>query len=275
MSAQGVDLGMITQAQAVYQKFMGMAPPPNVFQVATAAEVTANANQAFPVQIGSTDPEDQKYSIRSNVLSSGTAGQQASGVIPGIGQVIADDKFFDYAARKKEQEVLYDFYRFMLSNAELTSPEKAAWWYGKFPWMRDLRLREIDRQADLQKGLAKIQVTGPENMEDFMLLFLVGNGTIPVPNGPLTSVASYAPYTSTTFQQGFFSPFARPPWSKTPIGDVPNRPLSSAVAGQKVTFTNPVQGNNGANPPWAQPPNRTVPSGITGPANWSGLLGLG
>jgi hypothetical protein len=253
----GVDTSMLQRAQGLMDKFTGMTPAPNVFRVATGPEIEANANQAFPVQLGSTDPDDEKYALRAKVIETGNAG---TGVVPGVGQVIADEKFFDYAKRKKDQEVLYDFYRFMMSNADLSKPESAQWWFGKFPWMRDLRLAEINKQCELQKALARIQVTGPDSEDDFMLLFLIRNGTIVPPAVPVTKLGTaQATGIADTFQKGFFSPFSRGNWMKTPTEFADQPP------NMKVPFRSPLDPG--------QYQQATVTS-ILQPANWKSLLGI-
>lgn len=250
---QGVDTAMIGRAQSLMDKFSSMTPAPNVFRFATDTQKNANANVAFPVQLGSTDPEDEKYAMRAKMMT-GAGGA----VVPGVGQVIADSSFFDYAKRKKDQESLYDFYRFMMSNARLDTPEAAQWWFGKFPWMRDLRLAEIDKQAELQKALARIQITGPESEDDFMLLFLIRNGTIVLPNYPLHQMGEKRPVAE-SFQAGFFSPFSRDRTqgsylaNTNPFGNVDNQgwmkqPTGFGEPKSIVSFTNPLSrdawGNN-------------------------------
>lgn len=255
---KGVDMGMLSRAQGLMDRFTGMTPAPNVFRIATTTQQRDNANAAFPVQLGSTDPEDQKWALREKVMSEAAT---ANGVLQGVGQVIADDSFFDYAKRKKDQEVLYDFYRFVMSNANLATPEAAQWWFGKFPWMRDMRLAEIDKQAELQKMLARIQVTGPESEDDFMLLFLIRNKTIEVPTYPLHMMGSDRPVAE-TFQKGFFSPFSKPPWTSTPTGF---QNQGGPFGGYKVPFNQPLN-----------TPYDSVKSlvGNVPPASWRDLVGL-
>lgn len=261
-------MGMLQRAAQLKDKFTGMTPATNVFRVATQGDKDANKNVAFPVQLGSTDPEDDKWALRREIMAPAGIGAKvglgglgnANGVIEGVGQVVADGSFFDYAKRKKDQEVLYDFYRFMMSNAKLDTPEAAQWWFGKFPWMRDLRLREIDKQADLQKALARIQVTGPESEEDFMLLFLIKNNTIPLPDHPLTQLGSSDQGIATSFQKGFFSPFSREPWTKTPIAPILRE--NDAM----VPWSNPISA------PGAWVRANTIPN--AGPTSWRNLLGF-
>jgi hypothetical protein len=260
---KGIDMAMLSRAQGLMDKFTSMTPAPNVFRVATETQKDRNENAAFPVQLGSTDPEDQKWALRNKVMTA--AGNPANGVLQGVGQVVADDSFFDYAKRKKDQEVLYDFYRFVMSNAKLDTPEAAQWWFGKFPWMRDMRLAEIDKQAELQKTLARIQITGPESEDDFMLLFLIRNGTIQLPNYPLHKMGVDRPVAK-DFETGFFSPFSKPPWTKTPVPFGGQRSVATGGSGgYKVGFSQPL------NIPYTDVDQLT---GINPPGDWRALLGL-
>lgn len=191
----GVDTAMLARAQGLMSRFSSLTPAPNVFRM---TETPDGTNAAFPVQLGSTDPEDRKYALRQQLV--GNDGQVAK-----VGLAVADDQFFNYANRKEEQAILYDFYRFMFSQADLTKPESAQWWFSKFPWMRDMRVQEIEKQADLQKTLARIGVTGPESEDDFMLMYLIRNGTLVPPTKPLWQMGTQTEGVATSYKEGFFS----------------------------------------------------------------------
>lgn len=269
MSQNGVDTQMISKAQSLMSKFGQMTPAPNVFRFANDNQRTNNENVAFPVQLGSTDKDDEKYHLRSQFVGSG-AGDSA--VVPGVGMAVADEGFFDYANRKQQQMILYDFYKFMFAQADLTKPESANWWFSKFPWMRDLRVEQINKQADLQKTLARIQITGPETEDDFMLLFLIRNGTITPPTMALNQMGKETAGVATSYKDGFFSrlvsgTFWNSPW-----------PIAPPTVNLQVPWTNPTTtdfatGYKGV--PMAGAfgfPNASVPS-VSPAMGWRDLLG--
>jgi hypothetical protein len=158
----GFDAASLQKARETFRKFSSFAPPPNVFRVADA---TNSVRSQFPVQLGTTDPEDEKFSLRSNIVNN-------EGDVPGVGKAEAGDDYFNYMERKREQANMFEFMKYIMSQADLTKPEAADWWYRKFPWMQDLRIQEINRQSEIQKRLAIIQVSGPQSEDDFMLLFM-------------------------------------------------------------------------------------------------------
>lgn len=261
----GYDSEMISRANAMQQKFGNMTPAPNVFRMASGTQQQNNENIAFPVKLGSTDRDDKKYNIRSQLVSGPTGAE-----VPGVGMAVADDKFFEYADRKQQQQILYEFYNFMMAQADLSKPESAQWWYTHFPWMRKLRLDQIDKEADLQKTLARIQVTGPENEDDFMLLFLIRNGTISPPDYSVNKMGQQAPV-ATSYQEGFFSSLLNPlkaPWAN---------PSWNFLGGNqnqiKVPWSNPT-----TDPIGYQNAGFTGLGGIPGTTRtdqWRNLLGLG
>lgn len=269
MSQNGVDTQMISKAQSLMSKFGQMTPAPNVFRFASDTQRGANENVAFPVQLGSTDKDDEKYHLRSQFVG---AGGDPS-VVPGVGMAVADEGFFDYANRKQQQMILYDFYKFMFAQADLTKPESANWWFSKFPWMRDLRVEQINKQADLQKTLARIQITGPETEDDFMLLFLIRNGTITPPTHALNQMGQETAGIADTFKKGFFSrlvtgDFWNSPW-----------PISPPTANLQVPWSNPTTTNFPGNykavtmeSAFGLPPNAGA-GRQTRNEGWQGILG--
>jgi hypothetical protein len=202
----------VNTASQLFDKYNRLTTAPNVFKFATPTQTTQNAREAFPLKIGSTDRDDVKYGIRKELVGKDAQGNNVAGsaVVPGVGMAIAGEEFFDYAQRKEEQEMLFDFKKFVAAQADLSSPASAQWWFEKFPWMKELRLEQVNQQGELQKQLARIQITGPQNEEDFMHLYLVNKGLIRVTEQPLHRLGQATDITSETFRQGFFNPLAQP-----------------------------------------------------------------
>jgi len=179
MNPTGQDYNSPSKAAETFRKFQAFAGPTNIFRVPDASNQGAGSTQSlFPVQLGSVDPEDLKYGLRATQVGAG-------GIVPGQGMAVADDAFFNYMERKREMATLYEFQNFVLRQADLSTPEKSAWWYEHFPWMKQLRMQYIDRQADIQRTLAHIAVTGPQTDDDFMLIFLQQKGMLGALREPL------------------------------------------------------------------------------------------
>jgi len=198
MADQGFDARALASARETYRKFVAMPAPPNVYKV---KDQTGTTSSLFPAKLGSTDPRDDEYAMRAQLVKEG-------GQVPGVGLAIADEGYFNYAQSKREEAMLFEFYTYIMSQADLSKPESAAWWFEKFPWMRDLRMAEIDRQGEIQKKLAKIQITGPQSEDDFMVLYLKQNNLLGDADVPLTRLNEMD--TAANFKAGMYSIFSRP-----------------------------------------------------------------
>lgn len=246
----------VNSASQLFEKYNRLTTAPNVFQFATPAQSAENARVAFPLKIGSTDKDDIKYGIRKQLVGPEGTPQAGTANVPGVGMAIAGEEFFDYAERKEQQEMFFDFKKFVAAQADLTTPASAQWWFEKFPWMKELRLEQVNQQGELQKQLARIQITGPQNEEDFMHLYLVNKGLIRVSDQPLHKLGQAADITSSTFRQGFFNPLSQPkyqtmqtnttPLWSNPLAQNPQPPLAA-----------------GAGTRWA-PAGRSMPTPIAG-----------
>lgn len=217
METPKVNPGALDQARSLFQKFNALTTPPNIYQVADQA---GTQSSMFPAAIGSTDPEDQRYMLQSQLVSNGT--------VANIGTPIVGKEFFDYAKRKQDQAMLYDFQTWVMKQADLSKPESAAWWFDKFPWMKELRLGQIEREAEVQKRLAKISITGPQDSEDFMILFMKNQGLLKPADVPLYQLNSAQNATIQTggFVKGIFNPLT------------PNYPQT--MPGSVLTYSNPL-----------------------------------
>lgn len=203
--AGGASMDMLAKSAALMAKYRSAATAPNIFRMGAPGQ----ANAEFPVQLSTTDPEDQKWATMQKIIQQGGAEPAARGVVPGIGQAIVPGEFWDYVQRKENADLLAQFQQFVLQQVDLSKPESANWWFTRFPWIRDLKLKEIDEQADLQKRFAQIQVTGPQNEEDFMLIWMREQNLIKVAETPLDKLNESQDIISKTYKKGFFSPLAR------------------------------------------------------------------
>lgn len=216
---------MLNKASELMTRFGAIATPPNIYSQLGAA---GDTKSKFPLQIGSTDPQDRKFKLQNQMV-----GTSDSGAVKGYGQAVVGDEFFGWAQRKQDQAMLFDFYDYMLSNADLTKPESAQWWFNKFPWMKDLRLREVEREAEVQKRLAKISICGPESEEDFMVLFMKDQGMLTPSEKPLYRINELdaAGFNANkNFTRGAFNPFS--------VKD----PMPVAMADVRKQWTNPLGG---------------------------------
>ncbi len=195
--------------------------PPGRVQVPDRAN---SAISKFPVKLASTDPEDDKYNLRATLVD------PATGNVPGVGRAVAPEEYFAYAQRKEDENFAANFKKWLMQNADLSTPESADYWYTNFPFIKELKYREIDREAELQKRFAKIAATGPNDIDDWMLLYMKDQGMVTPSRSPLYLLSDDQTYTP-----GIFSMFN---W-------VPRRPADGRT-NQVVTFANPIAGRGNA-----------------------------
>lgn len=186
-------------ASALYNNFKRLAGPPNLYQVKDQAGTNASM---FPMQIGSTNPQDDMRGLQAQMVGK-------DGIVPGVGLSVLDDGYWNYAQEKKQEAMGFEFENYILSQVDLSTPESSAWWFQNFPEIRTLKFAEIDRQAEIQKSLAKIAIAGPQSREDFQILFLKQNNLLGDQNVPLTRLNEGTGYAK-DFKSGMFSVFSRP-----------------------------------------------------------------
>lgn len=193
----GFNPTLLAQAAQGSATMSNMATKTNVVQ---AYNSQAGANAKFPAQISSTDPEDEKWALRQQVIGAGGVD------VKGVGIAVAGDDFFQYAKRKMDSQQEAAFKEWVMKNADLNDPAQAAWWYEKIPWMKESREDYIKYVANLQMKDALITLNGPQSEDDFRFLFLKQQNLIHVPEKPLNQLNELTAQPS--YVQGFFSPFS-------------------------------------------------------------------
>lgn len=137
-----------------------------------------STTSAFPAQIQHGDPRDNRYATLNNVLSSDGM------TIPGFGQYMASDRDLDYLTTKLEDAKNANFKQWLYSQVDLKDPVYQKFWQEKLPGLYTERMQLIEDQIDLHTQLAKINLRGPQDIEDFMLLYGLDTGEIPLPTMP-------------------------------------------------------------------------------------------
>lgn len=186
----------------------------------------ASDTSKFPVTLASTDVDDDKYARRAALVTG------AGGTVPGVGQAIADDRYFEYAKRKQDENQMANFREWIFQNADLSTPENAYYWTNTFPFIKEKMHEEIEREGELQTKIAKIAASGPQSEDDWYTLYCLNQGIIRPFDAPLYKMNTAAlPYTG-----GIFSMF---------VGG-PIAPGSTVARNPIVNYSNPLPGGNPA-----------------------------
>lgn len=197
----------------------------NSFGNPPAVAVTpANANatsafSAYPSTLYTTDPQrDRRYNLRQQLV-------EPNGVVPGVGLATVGEDYFDYISDKAKQTQLAQFRAWLLGEViDTSTPEKAEYWKGKFPELFKDKQDLLERQMDLHKQFALIQLRGPQDMDDFYLIWAKQQGLVKLENvAPWDP--KFVPQEESMYKGLFnlkrFFPSGNKPWSwKLPLLDV-------------------------------------------------------
>lgn len=130
----------------------------------------------WPSRLYSTDPRDGKYQLMRQFINK-------QGVVPGVGLSHTPDQFWDYAYEKHQQMQLADFRNWLLSTVvDVSSPEKQSYWKAHFPELFNDKLGLARDQLKLAQQMQKIQILGPENIDDYYLIYALSKGLVKVNN---------------------------------------------------------------------------------------------
>lgn len=165
----------------------------NLYQI---PDKTSGVNSTYPVRMLGGGPEDVKWAIRKQLVGD-------NGVVPGVGLAIAGPEYDSYVNNKRIDEQDASFKTWITKNVDLSSPEKQEYFYNMFPWIRDDRLAEVDRQAELQKMMARLNITGPQSIQDWYFMYALQQGYIQVSDKPLQKLNEIT--STATYKSGLFS----------------------------------------------------------------------
>jgi len=178
----------------------GGPTPTNYYKIPDRA---GSITSRFPVQLGSYNAkEDQKWSMRKAMI-------EKDGTVPGVGQAIAPEEYFSYIRDKSEEMSMNDFYNWMMSQADLSTPERQQYWFSKYPWMRSLREDAAKKQHDLDWKLTEIELNGPQKEEDWLTLYMINQGLIQPPTKPTYQLYDDPNPQTNQYIAGLFSPMSK------------------------------------------------------------------
>lgn len=167
----------------------------NLYQVQDKEKSTTSK---WPVRMGGGDPDDTKWAIRKSIVGT-------DGVVPNVGMAIAGPEYDDYVNRKRIEVTGTEFKAWLTNNVDLSTPEKQEYYFNLFPFLRDDRLAEVERQAALQKKMAEINIRGLHSQEDWFFAYALQQGYITVSEKPLQELYNQTGLDTNTYKGGLFS----------------------------------------------------------------------
>lgn len=240
----------VASAKAFAAGQMMSATPTNFYKINNLSkedQKTSLANVNFPVQMGSSDPEDYRYALQSKLIK-----ENPNGVIPGVGQVIVGPEYMDYATRKMQVAEETKYKEWLMKQVDWNSPESTEYWVRMFPWMREERFKVVDMMAELQKREAKINIAGPQTEEDWFFLYNKARGLITVPDKPVHLLPQDTKIDyENQYERGMFSIASKliPPYNNNTVGKLGHNPQD-----MKVPWANPSEQDKKVNAPFMKLP---------------------
>ncbi len=162
----------------------------------------AQGPSEFPAQYTSSDAYDNSIAIKKTLAADPRI----------LGDVSVSDADVAWLERKRRETERANFHDWFLKSVDVSDPLHAKWAREQMPDVWQMRLAEIDRDAEIQKQLAKMSLQGgPNSMEDWMLLYQINKGDVAIPSGPLWD-PSRPQNNEESFRRGLFNPkrYAKP-----------------------------------------------------------------
>lgn len=222
------------QRREIMGRYQSLMTPTNIYQIQGP---NATAAGGFPVQLGTMDPTDEKWQLRNQIVN-------PQGQVPGVGQAYAPDEYFDWAKRKQDEATTNEFIAWLMQQADYTRPEVAKYWNDLFPWIGQLKMQEVRKQADLQVKMAEMNINGLKSPLDWQIAFMVQQGLLRPLEVPIQDMYKQNRAYQTSYVAGLFSPGSQIP-NMLPKSDkvnmmnwsYPMAPLGGATQGAAASTT--------------------------------------
>jgi hypothetical protein len=150
----------------------GTERPQAVFQ-ATGPRARGVVDEQFPTDaLTQSDPRDE---IMEAKLQSQEPDNQ--GMTP-FGKLVASDADFEWLRKKRDTEAEANFQQWFASNFDHMSPTAKAYAKKMWPGFYKQRLALLEKDLDLLRRMAKLNITGIEDREDLLLQYAKEAGYI-------------------------------------------------------------------------------------------------
>lgn len=132
---------------------------------ATASAGTLGIGNSLMKEGSATTEEDRRNALINQYVDE-------NGVVPGYGQAMVGDRFFEWARKKEEEAFAYSFRDYVYKQIKLNTPEEREFWNTRFPDWTGRVMEAYEQQAEVDKRLKLISVYGVKDESDLWLLYL-------------------------------------------------------------------------------------------------------
>lgn len=165
-SQQRSQFSYLPQAQQAPRSIeRSIAPLTQSVPNATASAGTLGIGNSLMKEGSPTTEEDRRNALINQYVND-------EGVVPGYGQAMVGDKFFDWAKKKEEEAFAYSFRDYVYKQIKLNTPEEREFWNTRFPSWTGRVMEAYEQQAEVDKRLKLISVYGVKDESDLWLLYL-------------------------------------------------------------------------------------------------------
>lgn len=122
-----------------------------------------------------------------------------------VGQALLNDGDLQALADVEKQKQMVSFESWLASYLNMADPATAKLVDEIMPEYWEKRMEVIENQAELQKNLALIRLRGPTSKKDFMVLYMLNTGQLPLPRGSVFEPEKWS-YSNANMNRGMLNP---------------------------------------------------------------------
>lgn len=172
----------------------------------------------FPAQYIDRDPRDTYYSLKKQTISEANQWLGTGGPNAGAQAVVPiTDADVQYFKHKMDQEEYQNFKIWSEQWYDFSDPAQVRLYQEAFPDYFEQRATLIKNMGDNMTKYAILRLLGPRTRDDFMFMWLVQTGKVPMIKGPLWDPKKWADQ-GPKKQLAFFNP-----WRMVDGTNPPNR----------------------------------------------------
>lgn len=193
-----------TRQQAEQFVGMEMGAMPDSIQRTARGGIDFNQDEGnFPAsQYPDMKAEDTRMVAKKKVVKD---GQNFTGEAAKVTYAIGEDDIRYYEAKAAAQE-LSAYERWVASRFNFKSPADVDRFAKMFPEYFERRMSVLKSVSDANLRYAQIMLTGAQTSDDYLYLWLVQTGKIPLINGPLWQPSKWFRGNQTSTQMAAFNP---------------------------------------------------------------------
>lgn len=163
-------------------------------------------------------PEDSAMQLKKTVVA---GGENFTGYPVPVRYNLTEEDFRYYAS-KKEAEEFANYERWVQQQFDFTKPSEVDRFAKMFPEYFERRLNVLKNVSDANLRYAQIMLTGAQSADDYLYLWMVQTGRIPLIQGPLWKPDSwFGAAGAAEARLALFNPFKWWNYATMPVPNVP------------------------------------------------------